>query len=111
MRHARGWIELDAPTSGGAAPREIETGTLRVPGRLSIGPQMSAAMPSFFRFGFRLIIRSRLRLMLDDHTRLDEPAPGPFGQLEPVSAPLLRAHLRQLVRHRARHVALLPVPP
>src|SRR5713226_3520287 len=34
--------------------------------------RLSAHYASFFRFGFRLIIRSRLRLVLDDHASVNQ---------------------------------------
>src|SRR6266851_658669 len=34
--------------------------------------RLSAYYASFFRFGFRLIIRSRLRLVLDDHASVNQ---------------------------------------
>src|SRR5260370_29848871 len=68
-------------------------------------------MPSFFRFGFRLIIRIRLRLVLDDHARLDQAAVGLRGEIPSKRAALLRGHLRQAVRDRAGDVDLLTILP
>ncbi len=46
-----------------------------------------------------------LALMLDGHPSLDQPAPGPLGQLERVLAALLWCHLTEPVRVTARLIA------
>src|SRR5712691_2501497 len=59
----------------------------------------------------RLNSRSRLRLVLDDHASVDQPAASLIGQVEGKRPPLLRGHLRQALRDRAGDVDLLTILP
>src|ERR1700675_1553829 len=79
-----------------------------------VSPTQAAAPPRyarFFRFGFRLIFRSRLRLVLDDQASVNQPLPRLIGQVEGKRAALLRGHLRQALRDRAGDVDLLTILP
>ncbi len=66
---------------------------------------------SFLRFRFRSCFRSRLRfsLMLDRLPVLGQPLPIARDQIEGILSPLLRRHLRDLVRHRRGRIAPLGV--
>src|SRR5229473_1379812 len=57
------------------------------------------------------IIRSRLRLVLDDHASVNQSLSRLLGQVQGKSCPLVGGHLRQAVRHRSGDVDLLTILP
>src|SRR6266849_5765970 len=82
---------------------------VRAPARTAARPLIPSEKPDLARFGSFLVLRRWF--VLDRLPVFGQPLPSARDQIEGVLSPLLRRHLRDLVRHRPRDVNLLLLPP
>src|SRR6266851_8701978 len=72
---------------------------VRAPARTAARPLIPSEKPDLARFGSFLVLRRWF--VLDRLPVLGQPLPSPLNQVDRVSRPLLRRHLRNPVRDRA----------